>query len=615
VLAELKRRFASGRPEEAAELLRRAALPTLDYTAASSLSRLRARLRAPERPAGLRLAVASSFTASQLCQLVDLFLFRAGIEVELYEAEYGVFRQEILDPGSALYAFRPQIVFLATSRRDLAHVPALHDSAEAVAERVRAELADWSLLWRTLHERLGCLVIQNNFEAPAWRVLGNHELRHPAGTSRFVSLVNHAFADYAPDHVVLHDVDALSAAQGRERWGDERFYHQAKLPCAPECLVDYAHSAASLVAAQSGKSRKCLALDLDNTLWGGVIGDDGLGGIRLGQGEPDAEAFQSFQRYCKALRERGVILAVCSKNEEAVAREAFEKHTEMVLRLEDIACFVANWEDKASNLRSIAERLEIGLDSIVFVDDNPAERALVRRFAPAVAVPEMPEDAAGFVAALERHRYFQPVALSGEDLRRTDYYRANAARSAAQTAAGDLEGFLRSLEMVARVEPVHDGNLARVAQLVSRSNQFNLTTRRHSAAQLAAMAADAKWLTRTVSLGDRFGDNGLISVLLAQREGGVLSIDTWLMSCRVLKRGVERFLLDHLYRLALAEGIGVLRGEYLPTPKNALVRDHYRDLGFERVAGDEAGPSTWELAVREAWQPRQTAIRESESHG
>ena len=264
---------------------------------------------------------------------------------------------------------------------------------------------------------------------------------------------------------------------------------------------------------------------------------------------------------------RGVILAVCSKNTDSIAREVFEKHPEMALRLDDISCFVANWDDKASNLVRIAEQLNIGLNSLVFVDDNPAERSIVRRLRPEVAVPELPVDASGYIMALERHRYFQPLSLSAEDLKRTDYYRADSARQAAESSAEELGGFLKSLEMSAVFGPIVPATLERAAQLIQRSNQFNLTTRRHSAADLQAMMADDRWLTRTVSLRDRFGDNGLISVLLAKVAGDVLEIDTWLMSCRVLKRGVEQYLMNRLCEFARDRGLRRCGASTSPRPR------------------------------------------------
>jgi FkbH-like protein len=404
-------------------------------------------------------------------------------------------------------------------------------------------------------------------------------------------------------------VDYLASLAGRWQWSDDRMYYHAKLPCAPECMVSYAYSVASVIGALRGKSRKALVLDLDNTLWGGVIGDDGLAGIRLGQGDGEGEAFLAFQQYVDQLRQRGVILAVCSKNNEATAREVFEKHTEMHLRLSDISCFVANWDDKHNNLMKIAEQLEIGTDSLVFVDDNPAERAIVRKYLPEVAVPELPDDPSGYIRAIEQHFYFQTIALGAEDLQRSEMYRANSLRSSAQTVSGSIDEFLASLEMVARVENVSDVNLERVAQLVSKSNQFNLTTRRHSPAGLMKMRADPNWITLTVSLRDRFGDNGLISVLLARAEGSELVIDTWLMSCRVLKRGVEQFLLNAVCAAALEQGLTSVFGEYMPTPKNGLVKDHYAGLGFERVSESEDGRTTWRLTLANA-HPIRTFITE-----
>ena len=381
-------------------------------------------------------------------------------------------------------------------------------------------------------------------------------------------------------------------------------------------MVDYAHSLASLILAHLGVVKKCLVLDLDNTLWGGVIGDDGLGGIRLGQGDPESESFTAFQRYVKGLRDRGVILAVCSKNTESIAREVFEKHPEMLLRLDDIACFMANWDDKATNLGRIASQLNIGLNSLVFVDDNPAERSIVRRLRPEVAVPELPAEPSGYIMALERHRYFQTLSVSAEDLRRTDYYRTDVARQTAESSAADLEGFLRSLEMTARIGPITPATLERSVQLIHRSNQFNLTTRRHSAAVVQSVMEDGSWLSRTVSLRDKFGDNGLISVFLARIAHDALVIDTWLMSCRVLKRGVEQFLLNHVALTARKQGLAAIKGEYIPTAKNGLVRDHYANLEFAQVgASDESGHTWWELRLDGGWNPPATFINESHDHG
>ncbi len=610
--------MAAERWEALAVALPRFIVSGLDYTSALALRRVvnKVSQKARMHDRQTKIAVLGSFTTHQLVWLLELYLQAARVKSEIYEADYGTFRQEIFDPTSELYRFQPDFVVVATTWRDLGHRPNAGDDRALAQQKVEAELADWALLWKTANNRLGCQIIQNNFDVPPWRSLANHELRHPSSLGRYVNLVNMQMQDMAPPYVTIHDIDHLSASWGRWEWGDERFYHHAKLPCSPEHLVDYAHSLASLILTHFGAAKKCLVLDLDNTLWGGVIGDDGLTGIRLGQGDPESESFVSFQRYVKGLRERGVILAVCSKNTDAVAREVFQKHPEMVLRLSDIACFLANWDDKATNLARIAAELNIGLNSLVFVDDNPAERSIVRRLQPEVAVPELPADPAGYIMALERHRYFQALTVSSEDLKRTEYYQTDVARKTAESSAADLGGFLKSLEMTARIGPITPETIERSVQLIHRSNQFNLTTRRHSVAELRAMMEDPSWLTRTVSICDKFGDNGLISVLLARIQHDVLLIDTWLMSCRVLKRGVEQFLLNHIAQTAKELDLASIRGEYVPTAKNDLVRDHYASLGFTQVGKtDEPGHTRWELSLDNGWKPIFTYISESPHHG
>jgi FkbH-like protein len=599
--------------QDAIALLRNTIAPDMDFTAAAAAARRLTKLRRQGARSAVpaRVAVLGSTTTTQLSSFLDLFLFGQNVDAEIYEAPYGLLRQEILDPSSDLYRFKPDFVFLAVTRRDLGVMPALSDTPEVVEAAIDAAAGEWEGLWQVAHERLGCQIIQNNFDPPPWRVFGNMENSFASAPGAFIDRVNRELCRRAPGWVSIHDLDGLAASVGRWNWGDERFFHLAKLPCAPEHLTTYAHKVAALIGARLGRSRKCLVLDLDNTLWGGVIGDDGLAGINIGQGDAIGEAFLAFQRYAKALAERGVILAVCSKNEDANAREPFEKHPEMHLKLGDISCFVANWEDKAANLRRIAQELNIGLDALVFVDDNPAERAIVRRLVPDVAVPELPVDPADYVSAVERHHYFEAISFGAEDFKRTDMYRANAQRREIATSAGDLNDFLRSLDMRAWIGPVGDLELDRTVQLIGKSNQFNLTTRRHSAGDVERMRASGQWVTRVVKLEDKFGDNGLISVLLAHEAESALLIDTWLMSCRVLKRGVEQFLLNNIVAAARARGLTEIIGEYIPTAKNVLVKNHYESLGFSQIAADEDGRTTWRLDIGEDWTPLPHHIAEA----
>jgi FkbH-like protein len=416
---------------------------------------------------------------------------------------------------------------------------------------------------------------------------------------------NRRLADWAREGgVVLVDIARAAAAVGLEAWDEPGHWHASKLSFAPRFLPLWADIVARTIAAVRGRSRKCLVLDLDNTLWGGVIGDDGLSGIALGQGSAAGEAHLAVQKLALQLRGRGVVLAVCSKNEDHVARQPFREHPDMLLREDDIAVFQANWTDKAANLRAIAETLNIGVDALVFLDDNPVERMQVRRELPLVGVPELPEDVALYPRALAAAGYFEAVAFSDEDRDRAAYYQANARRAKALTATDDIEGFLTSLEMTCAIGLVDPASRARVAQLINKSNQFNLTTRRYSEREVQVLEADPRRHAIQIRLVDRFGDNGIISVIIADRGSEAWEIDTWLMSCRVLGRKVEEAALAHLAAAAGEDGARYLVGRYIPSAKNGMVAEHYRKLGFALVERAEDGGSVWKLDLAAYSAPR-----------
>jgi FkbH-like protein len=594
----------------AAQFARRAVTPLLDYTSLFALSKYRsASLEYPEQPETLRIAVLGGPTTIQLVQLIEVFLWAEQIPARVYQCDYGLFRQEILTEGSGLDQFAPQIVFLANDCRDISRLPNLDDNKEDADRLVCEEMETWCQLWDIARSKWNSTVIQNSFVSVGYPALGHLATRIPASPEAFVSALNQRMSEMAPGHVVFHDMRLLVCERGTRQWFDPRFYLEAKMPCAPECLVTYAHSVVSVVRAIRGKSKKVLVLDLDNTIWGGVIGDVGVEGIQLGHGSGEGEAFLAFQQYAKALHDRGILLAVCSKNDDARAREPFEKLSDMVLRLEHIACFRANWSDKPQNLQSIAETLGLPLESFVFVDDNPVERALIRRTLPEVSVPDLLEDPAGYGEAVSVHRYFETFSYTKEDSQRSCYYRDNAQRAAIASQTCDLGAFLKSLEMVARSEPVNSVNIQRVTQLLNKSNQFNLTTKRYVQAEIERIAAAQDWSTLAISLRDRCGDNGLISVLFFRGNGTTLVIDTWLMSCRVLQRGVEDFALAKALDIARRLGCTVLEGRYIPTEKNGMVCDHYKRLGFHSV-GTEGSATVWQLSV-EGWvSPSSCCIHE-----
>ena len=573
-----KKLLEAGQDQEALAAVR-AALPGAEYLAQVAGARIAGRLLEREKvKAGLqpvRLALLGSSTTAQLAPLLSLHGLAAGLALDIYEGPFGTYQQQILDPSSALYAFKPQAALLFVNYRDAEPGP-----AEAEADR-------WAGLWKALRERAGCAVLMSNFDTPVERPSGNLEAGLDEGLGRLRRL-NDLLARRAREAgALIVDQEHLSSVFGKERWHDARFWQHARQSMALAALPRYAAEAVAVLKAAFGKSCKCLALDLDNTLWGGVVGDDGAEGVEL------TEPYLELQRYAKALKERGVLLAVVSKNDPEIARAAF-KRPEMVLKLEDIAVFVANWEDKATNLRAVAKALNIGLDAVAFADDNPTECELVSRFAPEVSVVSLGEDPAEFVRALDSRRLFEPAAVSEEDRARAAHFHAEARREALKAQAPDLGSFLRGLEMRAVAGPFEERDVARIAQLINKTNQFNLTTRRYTEAQVRAFMADPAVTTLAVRLTDRLGDYGLISVAIARKEGAALEIDSWLMSCRVLGRGVESLVFNRLVEAARQAGASELSGRYLPTPKNGLVKGLLAGFGF-RKDGD-----SWRLPVAAA---------------
>ena len=464
--------------------------------------------------------------------------------------------------------------------------------------------------WQTAREELGCQVIQQTALPVFPQLFGNNEHRLPGSPAALVHRFNERVRELADAQGVhILSLEAAAQADGLDAWHDPVLWHRAKQEIHPAASPVYGDLVGRLLAALQGRSRKCLVLDLDNTLWGGVIGDDGLDGIVLGQGSALGEAFVAFQQYARDLTRRGVILAVCSKNEEANALEPFDKHPEMVLKRNDIACFAASWRDKATALRNIAEQLNIGIDSLVFADDNPFERALVHRELPMVAVPELPADPARYVTILARAGYFEGLQLTDEDLTRSEQYQRNLLRESLREQSTDIESYLQSLDMEMRWSRFRRIDQQRIFQLINKTNQFNLTTRRYSEEDVAAVLADDKALSLQLRLLDRFGDNGIIGLVIGRfvDASADIEVDTWLMSCRVLGRQVEEATLDLVVAAARALGAKRLIGRYRPTKKNGMVAEHYPKLGFAPLPAQ--GPDLlWVLDVREK-APVPTFIR------
>ena len=559
-----------------------------------------------------RLALMSTATTEHLGPALRVAALRRGLRLEVHHGAFGRLRNEVFDAGSALYAFRPDFVLLSLGAHELLGDVALGASdgqARQATERAVEELA---ALWAALRAHGAGVVIQQNLLDTGAPLFGSFDLVVPGAPARLLAHTNLRLAEAASGAGIgLLDLAGAAARDGRDAWFDRGRWLQAKMEIAPQAAAAFGDRVARLIGAYRGLSRKCLVLDLDNTLWGGVIGDDGVEGIVLGEGSALGEAHLQLQRYAKALAARGVILAVCSKNDRAVAEQALREHPEMLLRPHDFAALAVNWQDKAENLRAIAAQLNIGLDSLVFVDDNPTERARVRAALPMVAVPELPPDPAGYVDCIAQAGYFEAVSFTDEDRSRSRQYADESRRAELRESAQSMDEFLAALAMQVEHGPVGPVQLERATQLVNKTNQFNTTTRRLSAAEMGAYLDDPARAALQFRLVDRLGDNGLVSVvLLSAHDGGRWQIDNWVMSCRVFGRQFEDEIMNIVVETVRARGAQTLVADYLPSERNTVVSGLFGGLGFEAEspAAPEGAPTRWRLRVAD-YAPRPTHIR------
>jgi FkbH-like protein len=567
---------------------------------------------APVGFARIRLAILASSTVDHLMPGIRVAGLRRRLLFEIYTGPFGQYRQELLDQESGLHRFKPEYTLLSLGCREaVAEVPLGASKADA-QHIVAGAIGDLTTLWRQIQASFSGTVLQQTFLDVTEPLFGSFDRQVPGAPWRTVSRMNDLVADAAADQgVLLLDIARLSARDGIDAWFDTTRWLQGKMEISPPAMPLYGEVVARLIAAQRGLSKKCMVLDLDNTLWGGVVGDVGVEGIVLGEGSAVGEAHLALQRYAKALKERGIMLAVCSKNEMMTAEEVFRSHPEMILRRSDISAFVANWTDKAENLKLIATQLNIGLDSLVFIDDNPAERARVRDSLPMIAVPELPEDPAHYVRRIADAGYFEAVAFTEEDRQRVGQYAANAQREAARDSYQSLDDYLRGLEMTIAFGPVAAVDLERATQLINKTNQFNTTTRRLHGDELAAFAADPQNVALQFRLVDRFGDNGIVSVMMLAPDPAapdVLEVINWVMSCRVFGRQLEYEAMNIAIEAARARGARWMRGDIVATKKNSVISALYENLGFAQVSvPDLPGRTRWIAAVPE-YHPRPTFI-------
>lgn len=591
--------------------LRGLASQFLGINQAIALSRALERLRAKGKSPALspfRLGLVGTSSLDLLRPVLTASALRHGIALELIAADFGQIVQEAVDPASRINTARPDAILLAVDHRGLPFRTV--DRSRWPLFEPAAPIREIDSIRRGFHEHSGAVCLLQTLPPPPELLLGSLDAATPGTLRRAIAEFNAYLArDAGACGDLLIDLEWLAAFVGLDAWFDDRQWYMARLPCAPRLQPLYADFISRTIAALRGKSRKCLIMDLDNTLWGGVIGDDGLDGIALSTGDARGEAFRAVQQGAADLRRRGVVLAVCSKNDESIARQPFRSHPEMLLRESDVAVFLANWDDKATNIERIAASLELGLDAMVLLDDNPAERAQVRAALPQVAVPEPGDDPSSYFRILSAAGYFESVGFTDEDISRADQYRSNADRARTRETVRNLDDFLRSLDTEIVCTPFDARGRKRIAQLINKTNQFNLTTHRYTEQQVAEMQDSGTHYTLQVFVRDKFGDSGMVSVVICRTQPAEWEIDTWLMSCRVLNRGVEQAVCNRLVRDALRAGARRLVGRFVPTNRNGIVADLFERLTFTPLERED--DAAWVLDL-DSFRPFELLVKERE---
>ncbi len=545
-----------------------------------------------------RIAVLGGSTTSEIVKILELFLLNYGIKAEFYESEYNRYWQDACFENKELEDFSPDIIFIHTTSRNLIKKDfSPNCTKEQIESELDVQFEHFTQMWEKISSVYKCPIIQNNFELPYYRLLGNADCTNIGGKTRYINELNLKFSDYAANNAsfYINDIAYLSANFGLEKWSDPYYWHMFKYALCVPAIPEFAFNVANIIKSVFGMNKKALALDLDNTLWGGIVGDDGVEGIEIGQETPMSQVYSEFQSYIKAHKDLGIMLTVCSKNEHENAIAGL-KHPQSVLSPDDFVTIKANWDPKDKNIIDTANELNILPESIVFVDDNPAERAIVRGQIAKIQAPEI-DRVENYVKIIDRNGYFEVTSYSHDDAKRVEMYKANAQRAQAQKSFENYEDYLLSLEMSAEILPFCELYFSRIAQLTNKSNQFNLTTKRYTLEQIKSVGKDSNYITLYGKLTDKFGDNGVVSVVIGNIKGNELHIDLYLMSCRVLKRDMEYAMLDALVSKCRSCGISKLYGYYYPSAKNSMVKNLFGDFGFSLEQSDEQGNTVWSLDI------------------
>ncbi len=558
-----------------------------------------------------KIAILGGETTQNIKLILELFLLNYGIKPSFYESEYNQYYEDGMFPNPELEEFAPDIIYVCTCVRNIIDFPMMSDDRETVENKKQAVISRFYGLWDAITQRYHCPIIQNNFEYPFYRIMGNKDASDYHGRVNFVTMLNCAFYEYAQmhDNFYICDVNYISASYGLDKWATPYYWHMYKYAVAVPAIPYLSFNVANIIKSIYGKNKKALNLDLDNTLWGGIVGDDGSDNIEIGQETSLAQTYSEFQEYVKLHKQLGILLTVNSKNDESNAISGFER-PDSVLKKDDFVNFKANWNPKSMNLSETASEMTLLPESFVFVDDNPAERAIIESQLPGVAVPQI-DGVEHYIQIIDKSGFFEVTSLLQEDLKRSEMYQENAKRQQLQASFTDYTDYLKSLEMKGEIKSFVPMYMSRIAQLTNKSNQFNLTTKRYSQSDIEEVADDPNYLTLYGKLGDKFGDNGVVSIVIGRIDGlskDELHMELWLMSCRVLKRDMEFAMMDELVSKARDAGIKKLIGYYYPTAKNAMVKEFYGLQGFKKISEDADGNTVWEFEITDGYEKKQHVI-------
>lgn len=558
-----------------------------------------------------KIAILGGETTQNIKLILELFLLNYGIKPYFYESEYNQYYEDGMFPNPKLEEFSPDLIYICTCIRNISDFPNMSDDSSLINKKFLAVYEKFQGLWDNLANKYNCPIIQNNFEYPFFRLMGNKDASDIHGRVNFVTMLNCRFYEYAQSHQNFHicDVNYISASYGLDKWSDPYYWHMYKYAVAVPAIPYLSFNVANIIKSIYGKNKKAFNLDLDNTLWGGIIGDDGADNIEIGQETSLAQTYSEFQEYLKLHKQLGVLLTINSKNDESNALSGLAR-PDSVLQKDDFVSIKVNWNPKSINLIETAEEMNLLPESYVFVDDNPAEREIIGVQVQGAAIPEI-ERVEQYIKIIDKSGFFEVTSISQDDLNRTEMYQENAKRSQLQSSFGNYEEYLKSLEMKGEFREFSPTYMSRIAQLTNKSNQFNLTTRRYSQSEIEAVAGDSNYITLYGRLRDKFGDNGVVSIVIGKIAGenhDELHMELWLMSCRVLKREMEYAMMDELVEKAKEIGIKKIIGYYYPTAKNAMVKDFYGLQGFNRIFEDDAGNTVWEFIVTDDYVKKQHVI-------